>query len=171
MTYYHHYYYSFEITIFIINNCNLSWILEAAAVLLGTLQTCVIGNEIWVNLKDFSMRNIYAEFVFFFLLLLPSCECGYNFVFNLILWGIYVVHSLTLWTRKMSIWAYKCLSFLALSVCAFSFLSFLTLTQLNLISRGNPGALCFMWQKFLEEVKFSPPFSLLTSTDFSMTFT
>ena len=40
-------------------------------------------------------------------------------------------------------------------------------TQLNLMSRGNPGALCFTWQKFLKKVKFSPPFSLLTSTEFS----
>ena len=33
---------------------------------LGTLQTCVIGNEIWVNPKDFSMRNIYAVSFFLF---------------------------------------------------------------------------------------------------------
>ena len=52
---------------------------------LGTLQTCVIGNEILVNPKDFSMRNIHVEFLFFSLLLLPSYEFGYNFIFNLIL--------------------------------------------------------------------------------------
>ena len=67
-----------------------------------------------------SLWEIFMLSFFFSLLLLPSCECGYNFIFNLILWGIYVVHSLTLWTRKMSIWAYECLSFLASSVCSFS---------------------------------------------------
>ena len=43
---------------------------------LGTLQTCVIGNEILVNPKDFSMRNIHVEFLFFLFYSSPVMSLG-----------------------------------------------------------------------------------------------